>query len=303
MSRIFISVDGGGTKTEFCVFYEETGEYKTVKYTGSNYKYFDDPDKVPTIADQFLELVEELNIDKADIAGIVFGLSGVDSEKDLEYYWELLSDIGVDRDKIILCNDCEFALRGNTEGDGIAALSGTGSITYGICGDKKVRTAGWGPEHSDLGSGTWIGAEVIKEAIQRLDEEYPEDDPIIQLVMRFRNESEPLQQTINALDIPSTASIAKDAIELAQQGEPTCQDIVTEAAFNIAGYIRTTFKKMDFHGDELPIVYVGSVANNPYFRSLLEPFTSKLLGIKIRWIVPSETFARAGISYIRREKA
>lgn len=302
MAKLFISVDGGGTKTEFGIYNAENGEYTSTKFSGSNYKYFDSAQETPDVADQFNAVIDELKIDRNDVAGVVFGLSGIDSEKDLELYWEVLKKIGIDKDKIILCNDCEYALRSNTEGDGIAALCGTGAITYGICGDKVARTAGWGPEHSDLGSGTWIGAEAVKEAIQRLDEEIGEDDPIIQLMLRFKNDEEPLQQTINALDIPTTASLARDVIALAEKGEPTCQDIVTEAAYNLAGYIRTTFNKMHFEGDELAIVYVGGVTKNDYFRNLLEPITRKMLGIKIKWILPTETPARAGINYIMREK-
>lgn len=302
MAKIYMSVDGGGTKTEFGIFNAETEEYTSVKFSGSNYKYFDSAAETVDVADQFNAVIKEQNINRDDIAGVVFGLSGIDSEKDMELYRNVLKKTGIDEDRIILCNDCEYALRGNTEGDGIAALCGTGAITYGICGNRAVRTAGWGPEHSDLGSGTWIGSEAIKEAIQRLDEEMGEDDPIIGLMLRFKNDEEPLQQTINALDIPSAASIAKDVLELAQKGEPTCKDIVTEAAYNLAGYIRTTFNKMKFEGDELAIVYVGGVTNNEYFRMLLEPITQRMLGVKIKWILPTETPARAGINYIMREK-
>lgn len=305
MSReIFISVDGGGTKTEFCIFNSTTGEYSSAFYSGSNYKNDDNREGKMDIASQFMKTLEDRKITFDDLGGVVFGLSGVDSERDMAYYRELILGTGIDPEKVIICNDCEYTLRGLVEGDGMAVVCGTGGITYGICDGKPYRTAGWGMPYSDLGCGTWIGGEIIREAIQRLDEELGYDDPVIGLVSRFRKDGEPLQQTLNELDVPTTASITVDAIRLAEEGDPTCQEIILEAAFHIAGYIRTTFSKMNFRGDVLKIVYAGGVNKSPYFRSLLEPAAQKMLGsTKIEWIVPTETAARSGINYIMREKS
>lgn len=301
--KIYISVDGGGTKTEFCIYDTASGEYSSAFYDGSNYKNDDDREGRMDIAGQILKTVTDRGISFDEIAGAVFGLSGIDSEKDLEYYRKLISGTGIDMDRVILCNDCEYTLRGLVDGDGIAVVCGTGAIAYGICGGKHYRTAGWGMPYSDLGSGTWIGGEIIKEAIQRLDEGAGDDDPVIGLVLRFRDGDTPLQWTLNELDVPTAASIAKDAIGLAEKGEPTCQEIVLEAAFHIAGYIRTTFEKMHFCGDALKIVYAGGVNRSGYFRRLLEPALQKMLGsTKIEWIVPEETAAKSGIRYIMREK-
>lgn len=302
-SKAYISVDGGGTKTEFCIFYPETNEYSYAFYDGSNYKNTDDREGKMDIGSQFLKTLDEFGISQDDIAGVVFGLSGIDSDKDMEYYRKLVRKTGFPEEKIIMCNDCEYTLRGLVEGDGIAVVCGTGAITYGICEGKPYRTAGWGMPYSDLGSGTWIGAEAIKEAIQRLDEGADENDPIIGLVSRFKQDDAPLQWTLNELDVPTTASIAKDVLGLAEAGDATCQEIVLEAAFHIAGYIRTTFTKMNFKGDTLKIVYAGGVNKNPYFRSILEPVVQKMLGnTRIEWIVPTETAAKSGINYIMRMK-
>ena len=303
-NKIFISVDGGGTKTEFCIYNSETDEYSYAFYEGSNYKNDDDREGKMDIGSQFLKTLEDKKLSLDDIGGVVFGLSGIDSEKDLKYYREVISRTEIPEEKLILCNDCEYTLRGLVDGDGIAVVCGTGAITYGISRGESFRTAGWGMPYSDLGSGTWIGGEAAKEAIQRLDEGADENDPVIGLFTRFKEDDAPLQWTINALDVPSTAKVARDVIGLAEAGDATCQEILLEAAFHIAGYIRTTFTKMKFTGDSLKIVYAGGVNKSPYFRSLLEPVTQKMLGsIKIEWIVPTESAAKNGINYIMREKS
>ncbi|MDO4938384.1 MAG: BadF/BadG/BcrA/BcrD ATPase family protein [Lachnospiraceae bacterium] len=300
--RIYISVDGGGTKTEFCIYNESTGSYSLAFYKGSNYKNVDKSEDRMDIAQQFLKTLEAEKIDLNDISGVVFGISGIDSEKDLEYYRNLISTTGLDMDKVIICNDCQYSLRGMVDGDGMAVVCGTGAIVYGISNGEIYRTAGWGMPYSDLGSGTWIGAEAIKEAIQLLDEGMNEDSPIVTLMSRFKTEGVPLQWVINELDVPTTASLAFDVIKLAEAGEPTAQEIILEAAFHIAGYIRTTFSKMKFRGDTLKIVYVGGVNKSGYFRNLLEPIVQKMLGtVRIEWILPKESAARNGIEYIIRE--
>ncbi len=300
--RIFISVDGGGTKTEFCIYDTVSGEYSSAFYSGSNYKNDDDREGKMNIAQQFIKVLEDKDIVLKDVAGVVFGLSGVDSEKDLEYYQRLIFATGIEKDKVIICNDCEYTLRGLVEGDGMAVVCGTGAITYGISNGQSYRTAGWGMPYSDMGSGTWIGGEIIREAILRLDEGSGADDPVIGLVEKFRTEDAPLQWTLNELDVPTAASIAFDAIRLAQEGDATCQEIILEAAYHIAGYIRTTFVKMKLRGDILRIVYAGGVNKSEYFRGILEPIVQKMLGnIKIEWTLPSESAARSGINYIMRE--
>lgn len=301
--KIYISVDGGGTKTEFCIFDSETGGYSHAFFEGSNYKNDDDREGRMDIGSQFLKVLEDSNLSLDDIGGVVFGLSGIDSDKDLKYYRELISRTALPEEKMILCNDCEYTLRGLVDGDGIAVVCGTGAITYGICSGKSFRTAGWGMPYSDLGSGTWIGGEAAKEAIQRLDEGMDENDPVVGIFRRFKQDDAPLQWTLNTLDVPSTASTAIDVLRLAESGDPTCQEIILEAAFHIAGYIRTTFTKMNYTGDTLKIVYAGGINKSSYFRGILEPVVQKMLGnIRIEWIVPVESAAKSGINYILREK-
>ena len=259
MSRYFISVDGGGTKTEYAILNLDTDEVKVTFDKGSNFKYANETGHTKDIASSTTAMLKSENIDVSEIEKIVFGLSGCDSQKDYDYLLGVIRKTGIPDEKIILMNDCEFGLRGIVESVGICVVTGTGSITYGINGDLNVRDAGWGPPYSDLGSGTWIGAEFIKEAILRLDDSV--EDEITEVVRHFQNNEEPLQQTLNAFDIPSTASVAVDCTRLAQKGNETCQWIVKEAAGHIANYIARCFRKLEFTGDELTIVCVGGIYN------------------------------------------
>ena len=298
MSRYYVSVDGGGTKTEFAILNLDTDEIKTVIDKGSNYKYANGTSHTRDISDITRDVLANEGIAIEEIVKIVYGLSGLDSEKDRKYLHEVITKGGIPDDKLILMNDCEFGLRGIVDETGICVVTGTGGITYAINKDIVVREAGWGPPYSDLGSGTWIGAEFIKEAILRLDDGV--EDEITEVVRHFQNSEEPLQQTLNAFDIPSTASLARDCIGLAANGNETCQWIVNEAAGHIATYIARVFKRMQYEGDELTIVCVGGIYNSPYWREILAQMTQSLLPCKLVWVRPEESAARTGIDYLKR---
>jgi len=302
MERIFISVDGGGTKTKFCVYYESEDRYDIFDYSGSNYKNVDEREGRMDLSEQFTDLMKKIGIKPEDVTGIVFGISGIDSDKDLEYYWSLVDKTGLKREQVILCNDCLYTLRGLVDGDGIAIVVGTGGIAYGICNGKEYRTAGWGMPYSDMGCGTWIGGEVAREAILRLDAGAGDDDPIVKLVSTYRKEGEELQWTLNAMDVPTVATLARGALELAEAGEPSCREIITKSAYHMAGYVETTLKKMNYAGSEMKIVYAGGVTQNAYWRSTFEPVAQKMAGsVKLEFILPVESAARNGINYIMRE--
>lgn len=145
--------------------------------------------------------------------------------------------------KVIICNDCQYALRGVVEADGMAVVCGTGAIVCGVKGKETYRTAGWGMPYSDMGSGTWIGAEAIKEAIQLLDEGMDESNPIVGLMGRFKNEEAPLQWVINALDVPTTASIAVDVIKLAESGNSAAQKLFLGRFLMLQGTLRQHFSR------------------------------------------------------------
>lgn len=298
MGRYYISVDGGGTKTEFAILDLDTDEIRTVIDKGSNYKYANGTNHTRNISDITRDILAKENIRIDEIVKIVYGLSGLDSEKDRKYLHSVITGGGIPDDKLILMNDCEFGLRGIVEDAGICVVTGTGGITYAVNKDLVVREAGWGPPYSDLGSGTWIGAEFIKEAILRLDD--GAEDDITAVVRHFENTEEPLQQTLNAFDVPSTASLARECIRLAADGNDTCQWIVNEAADHISAYIARVFKRMNYSGDELTIVCVGGIYNSPYWRSVLEPMTEAILPCSILWVRPEESAAHNGLKYLKR---
>ena len=57
--------------------------------------------------------------------------------------------------------------------EGIACISGTGSIAVGVAGDREERAGGWGYLLGDEGSGYWVVREALRELALRQDTHAP----------------------------------------------------------------------------------------------------------------------------------
>src|SRR5690606_3508386 len=93
------------------------------------------------------------------------GMAGVDRPDDKKTVNEWLVE-ELPNSKHIIVNDGVVALASGTGGEkhGIVIISGTGSISLGFNkkkGDIQKRAAGWGPLLGDLGSGYYIGNDVL----------------------------------------------------------------------------------------------------------------------------------------------
>ena len=169
MADYILSVDGGGTKTEFCISDME-GHIKDSVIVGcSNYKSVG----VEAVRESFqagFELLEKKGIRLGDLRYSVWGISGCDSEHDFSLIRAVLEGLGIDGETSYLCNDGILAFYAQAMEPGMVVIAGTGSIILGIGSDGEYkRASGWGYNISDIGSGYWIGAEALKHTLLYCD--------------------------------------------------------------------------------------------------------------------------------------
>lgn len=74
---------------------------------------------------------------------------------------------------VLVVNDARLVLAGAGLTDGIACVSGTGSICVGILGRREERAGGWGYLLGDEGSGYWVAREAVRELADRYQEHAP----------------------------------------------------------------------------------------------------------------------------------
>lgn len=168
MAYFYLAVDGGGSSSEFLLADAELTPL-TRFFTGStSFKSVGEAAARANIERGVARLREELavrDIELEDVYG-TWGMSGCDSEADAAAYRDSIASCGLDLAQHHVCNDALLALRTVVQGAGVVVVAGTGSVAFGVDGlGNTHRIGGWGYQTSDLGSGYWIGAALLREAL------------------------------------------------------------------------------------------------------------------------------------------
>ena len=262
MREYFLAVDGGGSKTEFCLYNCASGEAWRSLSGSSNYKIME-ADAERTV---FLEGVEhvfrERGIDAGQVRGLVMGMSGIDSQADYDHYLQIALCTGIPRERIYLCNDSELAFYTQGTPPGLCVIAGTGSVATGIAADKRtVRSGGWSNYISDEGSGGWIGVQVLR-ALLRYCDGYGTYEPVFDVLRsEFRAPSfEALPPILTRASIPEVAATARTVMELADGGDAYCAGLVQEAAVLVAEIAWSVYRKLGFEKENaVDVVMAGSL--------------------------------------------
>jgi len=268
--RYLIAVDGGGTKTEFCIKDILQGRIFTKTYGSANYKSSNHIEARNSIRNGLESVLKEFKIKESQVIGIIYGIAGCDTKKDYKFYQNMISKINIKNQ--FLCNDSEMMMLANIK-EGICVVAGTGSIAMGI--DKKgnrCRAGGWGVPLSDEGSGWWIGYKALSAYLNWNDGVIPKESFFDNVSEKIKKEEGKIStEKITQLSISKVASYAKDIMDGAECGDVFCKQIVDEAAEKIAGIIYAVYKKMCFKDlKKIKILTMGSLFTSSDFRKTIK---------------------------------
>ena len=271
--RYLFSIDGGGTKTAFCI-YNLSDSSRQYYYSGSsNYRSTGEKTAQRNIVRTFEWICRKANISKEQIVGCVFGLSGYDTSKDYQVYENMFKALDIDESKIYVCNDSELVFYSSIKAPGIALVCGTGSIAFGINSyGEKARAGGWGNNISDFGSGYWIGLHAIQRLLQHYDGCGTDEAIFEEIKKLYRISSEEnVPSVISGLNHYEIAACAKLVAEFAEKGDDFCKNIISGAIEHLCTLIHLVYCKLNFQEEEMISVALGgSLFKNSYFRSQVE---------------------------------
>ncbi|GAB4312377.1 MAG: BadF/BadG/BcrA/BcrD ATPase family protein [Candidatus Sumerlaeia bacterium] len=170
---LVIGVDGGGTTTRFAVADAESGQVIRQATSGSISPYVYPWDYVLTNIKMGLTALfnDATGLNPAHVRAAAFGVSGVDRpEHEVNFSKKVLPLMPQAIVKVV--NDGVIALLGGLKGEsGLLAISGTGSIAYGINPEgKDLRVGGWGHVLGDEGSGYRLGLEALRRIMRAYDQ-------------------------------------------------------------------------------------------------------------------------------------
>ena len=170
MTRLFLGVDGGGTKTQTAIC-DETGKILGVGQAGaSGIDSVGAAGALVGIGEAVAAARTQANLPATPFAGAFFGMAGVVSAADREIVRDVARQLNLS-DTIGVDHDIRISLAGGLSGRlGIALIAGTGSSCFGI-NDRGERwqSGGWGHLISDEGSSYWFGWNAIRLATGAYD--------------------------------------------------------------------------------------------------------------------------------------
>ena len=304
MADYILSVDGGGTKTEFCISDME-GHIKDSVIVGcSNYKSVG----VEAVRESFqagFELLEKKGIRRGDLRYSVWGISGCDSEHDFSLIRAVLEGLGIDGETSYLCNDGILAFYAQAMEPGMVVIAGTGSIILGIGSDGEYkRASGWGYNISDIGSGYWIGAEALKHTLLYCDGcggYSPFFDCIREYFKADSFEHLPYVVT-EVTDYYEIARLAELVTEEAGRGEEVTLGILRHGAEVIARLMGSIYRRMGFDSRmELNIVFSGGVLKSRIYQQLIKEELARQIPLEhVTFSIQKHAPVYGGIRLARR---
>ncbi|CAM5795555.1 N-acetylglucosamine kinase [Brevibacillus borstelensis] len=167
--RLFIGMDGGGSKTKAAIC-DETGEIVGFA-VGEGANPLSRP--WPQVENTLRQLIDELIVQAGgtadDVEGIFLGIAGADRP---EVKGWIESAFGPSwGGRLHIDNDAAGALYSGTwGGPGIVLIAGTGSIAYALTpAGERHRVGGWGYLLGDEGSGYDLGRQAVIAVLRALD--------------------------------------------------------------------------------------------------------------------------------------
>lgn len=303
---LYLGIDGGGTKTDLCLFDSDKGivaqlhrsslDYHEIGLQGYRMRLEQDVRTICDIAGRSMSA-----IDAVTVGTPCYGENASISAQ-LEYAAkDALSTI----EKVFVVNDVLCAMMGALGGgNGICILAGTGSMAMGIdaCG-QIARAGGWSRYYSDAGSAHWLGMQGMHLFTLQADG-VVKRGPLYDLVMQRYRLASPLDfisvgdQTFENRE--KTAAFQRLLLEAVEAGDESARKLYTSAAEALASLVLCLRKQLSFvQGEKIPVAYAGGL-----FRvgALIQEPLKALLPVNEMDFVPPRCSAVAGaVLYAARQ--
>lgn len=180
--------------------------------------------------------------------------------------------------KIVVESDAYAAFRGALpQGDGVVALSGTGSFACGHWRDRWLTTGGWGPLVGDEGSGYWIGVEALRAVVYAVDGRGPATQlrDIFRRTLHYSLDRE-LRHFIysNELNRQRIAGLTLLVAQAAREGDAVARDILERAGKELAILACSVVERLGVEKGPIAVSATGGVVRPGSL--VLEAFRSEV---------------------------
>lgn len=259
----YIGIDGGGTKTRFCLADESLNILSEHQTTGCYYPHIGKNGIINVIREGIKMCLQSAGINNQDIT-VCCGLPAY-GELD-----SLMADLPDMQRRIgspvLFCNDAEVCHAGalNLEA-GITVIAGTGSIAFGRDeSGGSARSGGFGSEmNCDEGSAHYIGLRLIQKFTRQAD--FREERTLLYNAVKnalgLKNDIDIYAYMVEEIKMnrETVAGLAVLAYNTALQGDPICKNIFSDAAHELYLLAAAVKKQLDFKDLPVKVSYAGGV--------------------------------------------
>jgi N-acetylglucosamine kinase-like BadF-type ATPase len=146
--------------------------------------------------------------------------------------------------------------------EGIAVISGTGSVAHGIRGAQQTRVGGWGYLVDDHGSGYWFGRAALQAMAQEADGRRT-NATISDLIHQRFGKTSATEIIASLHDSPDhvagIASLAPLVFDAALAGDEVADQIIADAATGLAEMIVTAARQLGYADSDVSLAAAGGV--------------------------------------------
>jgi N-acetylglucosamine kinase-like BadF-type ATPase len=280
-TRLYLGVDGGGTKTAL-VLVDSEGIIRATHLAPGSYYLTIGLDALGRLLVDGVNAVlakAAVRIDELDFA--FFGIPAYGEDTLLVGPLSELPQRCLAAGQYLCGNDMICGWAGSLLcRDGISIVAGTGSICYGERNGAIARCGGWGELFSDEGSAYWIACRGLN-LFSRMSDGRAAKGPLYEIVRERLKISEDLDLCAHVFtqlegDRARIAQLSKWVTQAAAAGDGQAMSIVRQAAEELALMVDATRRQLAFSDAEpVPVSYSGGVFDN-VGTLMLEHFSAAL---------------------------
>lgn len=263
--KIFVGVDGGGTKCKL-VLQSEDGETLGSGRGGPASIRLSVENSWISIHDAFGQACQQagLSFDDSNVefhAGM--GLAGTEIRSAMNAFLKTPHPFKT----LLLESDAHTACLGAHNGrDGAIIIIGTGVIGYEIVHKQVVRIGGWGFPHGDEGGGAWLGLEAIRLMLHMIDGRIKSTPLLDAIFGTFDRDVDKFSEWVSTAKSSQFGEFAPMVLEYVKQDGPFATKLISKAGHHINAVAHALeHRSLE---DNIPFALFGGIA--PFIRPYLD---------------------------------
>lgn len=290
--KIFLSLDAGASTLRQVVF-DVSGETFLYKKIDKGANISINPEYTTKfIVDSMESFIFSHNCSFEDINHFSLGVAGISDDSSREMLFKRLDERNIS-DRTHLTSDINPVFEMNcSDNSAILVNVGTGSVCVGRDETGKLIKAGGLGLDKDLGSGYWLGKEVILNLSfsRDIDQDQNEFSELLNMLTTHFKVSEVSEflDTVMTRDTrySEISSIAAPLLTLAEDGNEIALTIVQQGSQFIADQIIYLADQIAYPNNELLIIANGGILNNSLYRNSLADALTFDFNV-VNWLFPS----------------